>query len=221
LAVPPNLRLLGELSEETSLSLVCEENFGSGNFTDSTAVSPSRISSPVVSTLAFFRYLFGLDILVQGARHCGAQRGQMGAAVALRDIISKALYRFLIGIVPLHRDLGGDAVFFADRIKHRGVQRRFVTVHIFDKTFDAATEGKIFFLAVRWSISAIFTPVIEERQFTQTFRQNIEVKLNQPKGFFGSQKMDDGTFLFESPTTFRGATGSPWRNSIKCSLPSR
>jgi hypothetical protein len=32
----------GRTSEETSLSLVCEENFGSGTLTDSTQVRPSR-----------------------------------------------------------------------------------------------------------------------------------------------------------------------------------
>jgi hypothetical protein len=36
---------IGRTSEETSLSLVCEENFGSGTFTESTQVSPSRQSS--------------------------------------------------------------------------------------------------------------------------------------------------------------------------------
>ena len=40
-------------SEETSLSLVCEENFGSGSFTDRIAVSPSRASSPVVGIFSF------------------------------------------------------------------------------------------------------------------------------------------------------------------------
>lgn len=40
-------------SEETNLSLVCEENLGSCTLTDSTAVNPSRASSPVVATLAF------------------------------------------------------------------------------------------------------------------------------------------------------------------------
>ena len=43
----------GRTSEETSLSLVCEENFGSGSFTESTQVSPSRASSP--ETLTFSR----------------------------------------------------------------------------------------------------------------------------------------------------------------------
>ncbi len=40
-------------SDETSLSLVCDENFGSGSFTDRTAVRPSRESSPVVGTRSF------------------------------------------------------------------------------------------------------------------------------------------------------------------------
>ncbi len=39
--------------EDTSLSLVCEENLGSGTFTESTAVSPSRQSSPVSDTFSF------------------------------------------------------------------------------------------------------------------------------------------------------------------------
>ena len=39
---------------DTSLSFVCDENLGSGTLTDSTQVRPSRMSSPVVSTFAFF-----------------------------------------------------------------------------------------------------------------------------------------------------------------------
>jgi hypothetical protein len=45
---------IGCTSEETSLSLVCDENLGSGTFTESTQQRPSRMSSPVVSTFAFF-----------------------------------------------------------------------------------------------------------------------------------------------------------------------
>ena len=46
------LSTTGRTSEETSLSLVWEENFGSGTLTDSTAVSPSRASSPVSATFS-------------------------------------------------------------------------------------------------------------------------------------------------------------------------
>ena len=43
----------GRTSEETSLSLVCEENFGSGHLMLSTQVRPSRVSSPERSTFSF------------------------------------------------------------------------------------------------------------------------------------------------------------------------
>ena len=45
--------IAGRTSEETSLSLVCEENFGSGTLTDRMQLSPSRISSPVSATFSF------------------------------------------------------------------------------------------------------------------------------------------------------------------------
>ena len=48
----------GAISLDTNLSLVCDENLGSGNFTDNTQVKPSRISSPEVSILAFLAISF-------------------------------------------------------------------------------------------------------------------------------------------------------------------
>ena len=47
------LSTTGRTSEETSLSLVWLENFGSGTLTESTQVSPSRASSPVSATFSF------------------------------------------------------------------------------------------------------------------------------------------------------------------------
>ena len=46
------LSTTGRTSEETSLSLVWLENFGSGTFTESTQVRPSRASSPVSETFS-------------------------------------------------------------------------------------------------------------------------------------------------------------------------
>ena len=40
-----------------SLSLVCDENFGSGIFADKTQVRPSLISSPEIANLFFLRRL--------------------------------------------------------------------------------------------------------------------------------------------------------------------
>ena len=45
------------ISDETSLSFVCEENFGSGILIDSTAVKPSLISSPDNVILFFLLFL--------------------------------------------------------------------------------------------------------------------------------------------------------------------
>ena len=42
-------------SDDTSLSLVWDENFGSGIFTDNTQVKPSLTSSPDKETLFFFK----------------------------------------------------------------------------------------------------------------------------------------------------------------------
>src|SRR3954464_4851417 len=43
----------GRTSEETSLSLVCDENLGSGTLTDSTQVRPPRMPSPRGLTFSF------------------------------------------------------------------------------------------------------------------------------------------------------------------------
>ena len=53
-AAPIACSTIGFTSLETSLSLVCDENLGSGTFTETIAVKPSRASSPVVFTFAFF-----------------------------------------------------------------------------------------------------------------------------------------------------------------------
>ena len=51
---PTMLSTTGRTSDDTSLSLVCDENLGSGTLTESTQVRPSRMSSPVSATFSFF-----------------------------------------------------------------------------------------------------------------------------------------------------------------------
>jgi hypothetical protein len=96
--------------------LVCEENFGSGTFTDSTAIRPSRMSSPDRLDLVLLeRSPDRFDVVVERARQRGAEAGEMGAAVLLRDVVGEAVHRFLVGIGPLQRDFDGDAVGHARR----------------------------------------------------------------------------------------------------------
>src|SRR5690606_29594545 len=108
----------------------------------------------VVATGVYFGFLGELvvgDVLVQHARHGGAQAGQVGAAIALRNIVGEAQHGFGVAVVPLHGNVyahGGIANrgFGADR-EHIGVQHAFSAVDVFNEAFDATQERKVFFLA--------------------------------------------------------------------------
>ena len=104
------LSTTGRTSEETSLSLVCEENFGSGTLTESTAVRPSRQSSPVSATFSLRAPPHGLGIAGDLARQRAAEAGQMRAAVALRDVVGEAEHGLVVAVVPPQRAFDGDAV---------------------------------------------------------------------------------------------------------------
>jgi hypothetical protein len=94
----------GRTSEDTSLSLVCELNFGSGTLTDSTQVSPSRASSPVRFTFSFFA-MPEACVAVDRPRQRAAEARQMGAAIALRDVVGEGQHHFVVAVVPPHGDL--------------------------------------------------------------------------------------------------------------------
>ena len=66
------------------------ENLGSGILTERTQVRPSRMSSPVSATLSRFSDAAALGVGVDRARQRGAEARQVGAAVALRDVVGEA-----------------------------------------------------------------------------------------------------------------------------------
>ena len=100
----------GRTSEETSLSLVCEENFGSGTLQDRTAVRPSRQSSPVSATFSFCAAAALLGIAGDLAGQRAAKAGKVGAAVALRDGVGEAEHGLVVAVVPPQRAFDRDAV---------------------------------------------------------------------------------------------------------------
>ena len=59
------LSTIGRTSDDTSLSFVWDENLGSGTFTETTQVNPSRASSPDSDTFAFLAIPF-ISIIVHG-----------------------------------------------------------------------------------------------------------------------------------------------------------
>ena len=119
----------------------------------------------------------------------------MGAAVALGNIIGEALHAFLIAVVPLHRYFYAHALFFAKRVKHFFVQGVFFAVHVLHKAGHAAAEGEIFFAPVAFIDQFDADTVIQKRQFTDAFGQNIEVVFHQPECFFAGEKLHFGAFF--------------------------
>ena len=70
-----------------------------------------------------------VDVLVDHARHRRAQAGQVGAAVALRDVVREAQHLLVVGVVPLHRHVHRDIrvlvrLALAGGLEHGRVQRR-------------------------------------------------------------------------------------------------
>ncbi|MND34631.1 hypothetical protein D3C80_252530 [compost metagenome] len=94
-------------------------------------------------------FLLGHTGSVRIARYLTGQRttetGQMGAAIALRNVIGEAKHLFMVGIIPPHGDFNGHAVFFALDID-RCFQKRLLTlVDIFYELDDATVIVEFLF----------------------------------------------------------------------------
>jgi hypothetical protein len=77
--------------------------------------------------LGFLGELVVLDVLVDDARHRRAQSGQVGAAVALRNVVGEAEDVLAVAVVPLHRDFARDrrvlvAVLPSHRVEDVGME---------------------------------------------------------------------------------------------------
>jgi hypothetical protein len=127
--------------------------------------------------------LVGLDVLVQGARHGRAQRGQVRAAVALRDVVGEAEHRLLVGVVPLHRHLDADAVAVVHGVENVRVQDGLGAVDVFDEALHPAAEGEDLLLAGALVVQLDAHAVVEEGQLAQPFGQDVVVELDVAEDF--------------------------------------
>ncbi len=122
------------------------------------------------------------DVLVDDARHRGAQAGQVGAAVALRDVVGEAEHLFVVAAVPLHGHFHADvgalvAGAVAHGVEHVGVQRGLALVDEVHKALDAAGAGKVVFLAGALVFQADAHAVVQEREFAQALGQDFVVEI--------------------------------------------
>ena len=100
----------------------------------------------------------------------------MSTTVALRDVVGEAENAFLVRLVPLQCHFDTDTIPFSREMEDIGVQRRLVAVQVFDERADAALILEKIFTVTSFVSQMNADTGIEEREFTQTFRQNIVVK---------------------------------------------
>jgi hypothetical protein len=99
------------------------------------------------------------DVLVDDAGHRRAQAGQVGAAVALRNVVGEAEHLLVVAVVPLHGHFHADAIFLGVRVENVRVQRGLRRLMYSTKPFTPPENAKSSSLPVRWSTSLMCTPL--------------------------------------------------------------
>jgi hypothetical protein len=94
----------GRTSDETSLSLVCDENLGSGTLTESTQVRPSRAVVAGERDLFLLGDAGCLGIAVDLARQRGAEAGRCVPPSRCGMLLVKHSIVLVVAVVPLQRD---------------------------------------------------------------------------------------------------------------------
>jgi len=112
-----------------------------------------------------------------------AEAGEMGAAVALRDVVGEAQHRLVIAVVPLHGDFDGHAVLLAADRHRRAVQHLLVAVEILGEGLDAALVEQLADLGLGGALVAQHDAHarIQEGQLAQPVleRREVEVGLGE------------------------------------------
>ena len=128
---------MGRTSDDTSLSLVWDENFGSGTLTDKHAGQAFAAIVAGQRHLVLLGRRHVLGIFGHHAGQAGAEAGDMGAAVALGDVVGEGQRALVIAVVPGHGDFHRDAVLFRQDHHGGGDQRLLGAVEIFHKGLQA------------------------------------------------------------------------------------
>ncbi len=175
-------------SEETSLSLVCEENFGSRDLdrhdrreTLAAVVARER------RLLERLRQTVGLGVFLDGARQRSLEALDVGAAVAVVDRVGEGEERLGIALVPLDRDLDALLVGVALRVARSVpdvlekddlvVDRLLGLVQVLDERANPALVGEVVLLVGPLVVDRDLDAGIQERQLAQPLRQAVEMEL--------------------------------------------
>src|SRR5690606_36345265 len=136
------------------------------------------------------------NVLVDDARHGRTQTGQVGTAIALRNVVGEAEHRLGIAVVPLHGHVHADC-----GVTHRGgsgnredvvVQNSLAAVDVLHKALHTTHKGEVFFLALPLVNQTNLHTIVQEGQFTQPLGQNVVMEIDVLEDFGIGQKMHRG-----------------------------
>ena len=160
--------------------------------------------------LGFLGQLVVVDVLVDDARHGRTQTRQVGATVALGDVVGEAQDVLAVAVVPLHRHIGGDggallAGLLAHGTEDGGVQHLLAGVDELDEALDAAGEGEGVFLVVAFVDQADLDAVVQEAQLAQLLGDDVVVKVDLREDFQVGQEVHLGAALGGLADDLQGA----------------
>ena len=139
----------------------------------------------------------GLGIAVDLARQRAAEAGQMGAAVALRNVVGEAQHVLMVAVVPPQRGLDADAVHLRPNHDRGGHHRLLVAVEIFDEFLDAAVV--VHRLALLDRVAHVgqhdIDAGIQERELAQAMLQRREIIFDVGEGLGGGEERHLGAAL--------------------------
>ena len=120
--------------DETSLSFVCDENFGSRILTEMTAVRPSRMSSPSSESLSFSSTPVSTTYLLTVRVSAPLKPTRCVPPSVFLIVFVKRVDVVGVAVVPLQRDLDLLAVLLVADEDRLVVQRGLVLVQVLART---------------------------------------------------------------------------------------
>ncbi|KAF1027129.1 MAG: hypothetical protein GAK37_02513 [Pseudomonas sp.] len=124
------------------------------------------------------RQAFRFDVVVQVTRQRRAEAHQVGATIALRNVVGEAQQVLVETVIPLQGDFHADAVFTLDVEVEHLVDRSLVGVQVFNERTQATFVLEQLFLARAFILQEDADAGVEERQFTNPLGQHIPTEMN-------------------------------------------
>ena len=136
-------------------------------------------------------------IIVDRAGERGAEGGEVGAAVALGDVVGEGEDVLVIGIIPFERDLDADIVALPGDRDRVGDQRSLGAVEIFDEGRDPALVVKLDLLGL--VVAGIGEDDahagVEEGELAEAVLEPLEIEIDDLEGRGAGQEGDPGALF--------------------------